>query len=170
MRQRIYWLLPDLASAREVMNDLLLARIENSHIHFMAREGADVSDLHEANVLQTSDLVRSAQMGLVLGAAMGAAAGAMLATSSLVGELSKPGVVGALAALGALFGAWSASMIGASMPSRRLQRFDPALARGEILLMVDTPSRRVAEIEAMLHAKHTEGHDEGREPNVPAFP
>jgi hypothetical protein len=109
-------------------------------------------------------------MGLAIGAAMGAAAGAMLAISSLVGELSKPGLVGALAALGALFGAWSASMIGASMPSRRLQRFDPALARGEILLMVDLPSRRVSEIEAMLHARHSEGHDEGREPNVPAFP
>lgn len=170
MRQRIYWLLPGLASARQVMNDLLLARIENSHIHFMAREDTDMSGLHEANVLQSSDLVRSAQIGLALGAAMGAAAGSMLAMSSLVGELSKPGLVGALAALGALFGAWSASMIGASIPSRRLQRFHPALARGEILLMVDIPSRRVGEIEAMLHARHSEGHDEGREPNVPAFP
>jgi len=170
MRQRIYWLLPDLASARQVMNDLLLARIENSHIHFMAREGTDMSGLHEANVLQTSDLVRSAQMGSAIGAAMGAAAGAMLAASSLVGELSKPGLVGALAALGALFGAWSASMIGASMPSRRLQRFHPALARGEILFMADVPRGRVGDIEAMLHAKHPEGRDEGLEPNVPAFP
>jgi hypothetical protein len=170
MRQRIYWLLPDLASARQVMNDLLLARIENRHIHFMAREGTDMSGLHEANVLQTSDIVRSAQMGLMLGAAMGAAAGALVAASSLLGEASKPAVVAALAALGAAFGAWSACMFGASAPSRRLRRFDPALARGEILLMVDTPSRRITEIEAMLHDKHSEGRDEGREPNVPAFP
>ena len=61
-------------------------------------------------------------------------------------------------------------MIGASMPSQRLRRFEPALARGEILLMVDVPNLRVNEIEAMLHAKHQEGHDEGIEPNVPAFP
>jgi hypothetical protein len=170
MRKRIYWLLPDLASAREAMNDLLLARIENRHIHFLAREGADMSGLHEANVLQSSDLVRSAQMGLVLGAAVGAAAGALLAVSPLAGEWSKPGVVGALAAAGSAFGAWSASMIGASMPSRRLQRFEAAVAHGNILLMVDTPSLRINEIEAMLHARHPEGHDEGLEPNVPAFP
>jgi hypothetical protein len=170
MRKRIYWLLPDRASAREVMDDLLLARIENRHIHFLAREGADMSGLHEANVLQSSDLVRSAQVGLVVGAAVGAAAGAMLAMSSLVGEWSKPGVVGALAAAGAVFGAWSASMIGASIPSRRLQRFDGAVARGEILLMVDTPSLRINEIESMLHARHPEGRDEGLEPNVPVFP
>ena len=170
MRKRIYWLLPDLKSACEVMNDLLLARIENSHIHFMAREGVDLTGLHEANLLQATDFVRSAQMGLALGAALGAAAGALITLSSLGDLVSKPGLVAALTALGAGFGAWSASMIGASMPSQRLRRFEPALARGEILLLADVPARRVDEIEAMLHAKHQEGHDEGREPNVPAFP
>ena len=170
MRKRIYWLLPDLQSARQVMNDLLLARIENSHIHFMARDGVDLSGLHEANLLQSSDFVRSAQVGLGVGAALGAAAGALIALSSLGEMVSKPGLVAALAALGAAFGAWSASMIGASIPSRRLERFRPALARGEILLMADVPSQRVNEIEAMLHAKHQEGRDEGLEPNVPAFP
>jgi hypothetical protein len=38
MRRRIYWLLPDLESARATMDDLLLARIEKRHIHFVARE------------------------------------------------------------------------------------------------------------------------------------
>jgi hypothetical protein len=170
MRKRIYWLLPDLDSARKVMSDLLLERIENSHIHFMAREAVDLSGLHEANLLQATDFVRSAQMGLGLGAALGAAAGALITLSSLGDLVSKPGLVAALTALGAAFGAWSASMIGASMPSQRLRRFEPALARGEILLMADVPARRVDEIEAMLHAKHREGHDEGLEPNVPAFP
>lgn len=170
MRRRIYWLLPDLASARQVMNDLLLARIEHRHMHFLARRGADMSGLHEANVLQASDLVRSAQVGLVIGAALGAAAGATLAVSPLVGELSKPGVVGALAAAGSVFGAWSSSMIGASTPSRRLKRFEPALARGEILLMVDVPNQRAGEIEELLRMRHPEGHGEGLEPDIPAFP
>jgi hypothetical protein len=168
MRKRIYWLLPDLPSARQVMNDLLLARIENRHIHFMAREGVELTGLHEANLLQSTDFVRSAQMGMVLGAALGAAAGTLF--TLWVESLSKPGTVAALAALGAAFGAWSASMIGASVPSRRLRRFEPALARGEILLMVDVPSLRIDEVEGLLHAKHPEGHDEGREPNVPVFP
>jgi hypothetical protein len=170
MRKRIYWLLPDPQSAREVMNDLLLARIENSHIHFMAREGVDLSGLHEANLLQSTDFVRSAQMGLMLGAALGAGAGVLITFSSLADAVSKPGLVAALAALGAVFGAWSASMIGASTPSQRLRRFEPALARGEILLMADVPSQRINEIETMLHARHQEGRDEGLEPNVPAFP
>ena len=170
MRRRIYWLLPDLRSARKTMNDLLLARIENRHIHFLARDNADMSGLHEANVLQSSDLVRSAQVGLLLGAAIGAAAGAMLAMSALIDDVSKPGLVAALAALGSLFGAWASSMIGVSTPSRRLQRFEAALKRGEILLMVDAPHGRVDEIEALLNEADPEAHFEGQEPNIPAFP
>ncbi len=170
MRRRIYWLMPDLASARRTMDDLLLARVENRYIHFLAREDTDLSGLHEANLLQASDLVRSAQMGLVIGAAMGAAAGALVATWSLAGDLSKPGTVAALAALGALFGAWAASMIGASTPSKRLRRFEPALQRGEILLMVDVPHLREVEIEQLLRLRHPEAKSEGVEPDIPAFP
>ncbi|MBL8320163.1 MAG: DUF1269 domain-containing protein [Burkholderiaceae bacterium] len=170
MRRRIYWLLPDLRSARQTMDDLLLARIEHRHIHFMAREGVDLTGLHEANLLQATDLVRSAQMGLMLGAALGAAAGAVVAVVSPIDALSKPAVVGALAAFGSLFGTWSASMIGASTPSRRLQRFDAALQRGEILMLVDVPRGRAGEIETLLGGRHPEGHSEGREPNIPAFP
>ena len=60
MRRRIYWLLPDLASAVRTENDLLLARIGWQHIHFVGREDADMTGLHAANVLQTSDVIRSA--------------------------------------------------------------------------------------------------------------
>ena len=63
MRRRIYWLLPDLGSAQRTMDDLLLARIEERHIHFVAREGIDMSGLHAANVLQTSDVIRAAEAG-----------------------------------------------------------------------------------------------------------
>lgn len=59
MRKRIYWMLPDLDSARLCMNDLLLARIAAPQIHFMGREGADMSGLQAAGLLQTSDLIPS---------------------------------------------------------------------------------------------------------------
>jgi hypothetical protein len=72
--------------------------------------------------------------------------------------------------LGAGFGAWSASMIGVSVPSQRLKRFTPAIEQGQILLMVDVPSARVKEIEARLQALHPEAHLEGVENNVLVFP
>jgi hypothetical protein len=170
MRRRIYWLLPDLASARRTMDDLLLARIPEQHIHFMAREGMDLTGLHPANLLQTSDVVRSAQSGLVIGGAAGLVAGLLLAAFPVVAETPQVGLVAVLAMVGALVGAWSSSMIGASTPSQRLKRFEGALDQGQILLMTDVPHARVEEIEALLQKSHPEAHLEGVEPDIPAFP
>lgn len=171
MRRRIYWLLPDLASARRTMDDLLLARISEAHIHFVASEDADMSGLHAANILQTSDVIRAAQAGLVIGGAVGAVLGVVVALFfPIVGTSPQWGMVAVLALVGAGFGAWASSMIGVSTPNDRLKRFEPAIKQGQILLMADVPHSRVEEIETRLQALHPEAHLEGVEPNIPAFP
>ena len=170
MRRRIYWLLPDLESARRTMDDLLLARIEHRHIHFAAREGSDMTGLHEANVLQTSDVIRSAQMGLVLGAAVGTVAGVVAAIFPIIGAGPQWGMIGVLGLVGGGFGAWASSLIGVSTPSRRLRRFSSAIEQGRILLMVDVPMSRVTEIETRLQALHPEARFGGVEAGIPAFP
>jgi hypothetical protein len=170
MRHRIYWLLPDVPSARRVMNELLLARVEHRHMHFMAREGTDLSGLREASALQSSDVVHAARRGLLVGAALGAVMGAVLAMSGDMGDSAKPLLVGTLAAMGALFGAWASSLIGASIPNRRLKRFEAALQRGGLLLMADVPHRRMREITALLQAAHPDAHFEGEDSHIPVFP
>lgn len=171
MSKRIYWLLPNLDSARRTMDDLLLARVGEGQIHFVAREGTDMARLHEANVLQTSDLIRSAQYGLTIGGATGAVIGLVAATFfPIVGDSPQWGLAAVLAILGAGFGAWSSSMIGISTPSVRLKRFEGAIEQGQILLMVDVPRSRVDEIEELLERSHPEAHLEGVEPDMPAFP
>jgi len=169
MRKRIYCLLPDLPSARQTMNDLLLARIDEGHIHFAAKEGAEMEGLHAASILQTSDLVSAVQNGWMIGAGLGAAAG-VLAAYTVAGNGSEAGVVMLLAGIGAALGTWSSGMIGSSTPSRRLRRFEQAIERGNYLLMVDVPRGRVSEVEALLQTRHPEGHVEGMEPHIPAFP
>jgi hypothetical protein len=171
MNRRIYWLLPDLASAQRTMDDLLLARVEERRMHFVAREGIDLSGLHPANVLQTSDVIRAAETGLVIGGGTGAVLGAVTAVVYPVfGDAPQWGLIAVLAMVGAVLGAWASSMIGISTPSQRLKRFQPAIEAGQILLMLDVPRRRVEEIEARLQALHPEAHLEGVEPDIPAFP
>lgn len=170
MRKRIYWLLPDLASARRTMDDLLLARINERHIHFLAAEGTDMSGLHEANLLQTSDIVRAAQMGLMVGGAVGVLAGFAAAMFPIVGDGPQWGMIGVLAVLGGVFGAWSSSMIGSSARSTRIKRFEEAIERGQFLLMTDVPADEVSAVENLLRQRHPEAHFEGYEPAIPAFP
>jgi hypothetical protein len=171
MHRRIYWLLPDLESARRTMDDLLLARIEARHIHFVAQEDADMRGLNAATVWQTSDVVRAAEMGVIVGAGVGALLGGLVAVHyPIVGYEPQWGIAAGLAVGGALFGTWTATMIGVSTPSRRLERFRAQVEQGQILLMVDVPMWNVKEIEERLQSLHPEAHLEGEEPDIPAFP
>ncbi len=72
MRRRLYFLLPDVKTAKAVFNKLLLARIEQQHVFFLAREGMSLSDLPEATMLQKSDEIHGLALGLVVGGATGA--------------------------------------------------------------------------------------------------
>jgi hypothetical protein len=171
MRRRIYWLLPDVASACKTMDDMLLARVDERHLHFVGRDDIDLSGLHAANTLQTSDVVPAAQIGAIVGAVVGASAGGFVAwTLPLTEGPPQWWLVVVLAVVGVVFGVWSSSMIGVSAPSQRLKRFKPAIEQGQVLLMVDVPRGRVDEIEARLQALHPEARLEGIEPNIPAFP
>lgn len=170
MRKRIFWLLPDLASARRTMDDLLLARVENRRIHFVARDGSDMTGLHEANLFQTSDIVHAAEMGLMVGGGVGVLAGVVVAMFPIVSDTPQWGLVGVLAVLGAVMGAWAASMIGSSTPNSRLRAFERDIEAGKILLMVDVPRGRVEEIETLLQKSHPEAAFAGLDPAVPAFP
>jgi hypothetical protein len=49
MRRRLYFLLPDVVSARQTVADLLLARIEDRHMRVLAKRGTDLGELHEAS-------------------------------------------------------------------------------------------------------------------------
>src|SRR5512132_2089254 len=71
MRRRLYFLLPDVESARQTANDLLLARVEDRHMRFLAKRGTDLGELHEASYAQKSDLIHGAGIGLAIGGAIG---------------------------------------------------------------------------------------------------
>ena len=78
MRRRLYFLLPDIDSAHRTADDLLLARVEDRHMRFLAKRGTDLGELHEAGYFDKTDLVHGAGVGLGLGAAAGMIVGALV--------------------------------------------------------------------------------------------
>ena len=170
MRRRLYFVLPDIASARTMLNEMLLARIEVKHIHFLGQRGTLPADLPEANVLQKTDIVHGAQMGLVIGAVVGAAAGGLLVMYPPEGMTLKLIAVLAVALGGALFGAWASSMVASAVPNSRLKPFENAIESGRMLMMVDVPMRRTQEIRDLVVRRHPEAVSGGVEPTIPAFP
>lgn len=170
MRRRLYFLLPDAACARQLVDELLLARIEERHIHVLAREGTALEQLPAANLLQKSDFVHGVEQGLAVGGATGVLAGLVAVTFPPAGLVLGGGAVLAIALAGAGIGAWVSGMIATDVPSVRLKEFERAVAAGHLLMMIDVPKAQVDTVTALIKRHHPEADMHGVEPTIPAFP
>jgi hypothetical protein len=171
MNRRLYFVLPDVEIARAVERDMLLARIEEKRMHFLAKRGTDLKDLPEASVIQKTDLVHGLQVGVVAGSSTGIGVGLLIYNyPALIGAKISIGIVFILAFFGALFGAWAASMIGSSTPNSRLRGFEKTMEGGHILLILDVPKERVDEVREIIKRHHPEVEDHGMDPTIPRFP
>lgn len=170
MRRRLYFMVPDVTSARQIRDELLLARIEDAHIHVLAKDDIPLAGLHEASILQKSDFVHGAETGLAIGGGIGIVAGAVAVFFPPAGVDLQLVTILLTALIGAAFGAWVASMVASSIPNSRLKNFESAIAAGRILMMVDVPPGRVDEIRKLVASHHPEATSSGSEPTIPAFP
>ncbi len=170
MRRRLYFLLPDVKRARGMFKDLLLARVEERHVHFLAREGTSLKDLPEATLLQRSDAIHGLGVGLIAGGTAGAVTGLAMLVFPPMGMVANYGLILVTSLVGACIGVWVAGMIATDVPNSHLSRFRHDVARGKILAMVDVPKSRMDEVTELVHRHHPEIVTRGRDPTIPAFP
>ena len=170
--RRLYFLIPTVDSAKTIVDELLLARVEQRHMHIAAADHHALTEanLPEANLLQESDFIPAVERGLAIGGATGILAGIAAVALPGVGLVLGGGAILGIGLAGAGVGAWLSSMIGISVPSSRLTEFEDAIKEGSLLMMVDVPKTRVEEITALIKQHHPEAEIEGTEPVIPAFP
>ncbi|HRY16372.1 MAG TPA: DUF1269 domain-containing protein, partial [Candidatus Competibacteraceae bacterium] len=153
--KRIYFLVPEVEVAKKIVDELLLARIEERHIHILAKQGMPLEHLPEASFLQRTDFIPAMERGLAVGGSFGALAGlvaVVLTSASLV--VAGGGIVLAGGLAGAGVGAWLSGMVGLSIDNTRLKQFETAIERGELLMMIDVPRSRVNEITDLVASHH----------------
>lgn len=170
MRRRLYFLLPGTARARQVVDELLLARIDEHHIHVIAKDGIPLGDLPQAGVLQRSDLIHGIGVGLGVGGATGILTGLVAIAFPPEGITLGGWTLLVTALAGALIGAWVAGMIGTDIPNSQLRAFAAAVEKGQVLMMVDVPREKVELVTRMIKLHHPEADMQGVEPRIPAFP
>ncbi len=168
--RRLYFMLPDLDTTKIVVDELLLKRIDEHHIHVVAKEGTPMGDLPEANLLQKSDFIPAMERGLAVGGITGILAGIAAVTFPPAGLILGGGAILGTSLAGAGIGAWISGMIGMDVPNSQIEKFEGAIEKGEVLMMVDIPKERVDEIEALVQQHHPEADVGGTEPHIPAFP
>ncbi len=170
MHRRLYFLLPDIDTTSKVVDELLLARIEERHMHVIARHGTDTGHLPEADIRQSSDLVNSAERGFAAGGATGVPAGLTALAFPPAGIALGGGIIAATGLAGAGFGAWVSSMIGIRQSNSALREYEQAIEDGQVLMLVDVPKDRVDEIEEAVTRHHPDVTMKGTDPHKPSFP
>ncbi|MGZ8270921.1 MAG: hypothetical protein ACXW1T_06920, partial [Methylophilus sp.] len=63
MNRRLYFILPDVVSAHEMMDNLLLARVDANRIHFIAKPGPLMGNLPEASISERTDMIDGWEIG-----------------------------------------------------------------------------------------------------------
>jgi len=167
MNRRLYFILPDVASAHATLDDLLLARVNANRIHFLAKAGTDMGDLPEATISERSDLIDGWEIGMGLGALLGLILG-LAAISVPVWWYTAPiptfptlvicilvGIIGG--------GFWTA-VVASTIPNVRLKPFEKQIAKGKVLMMVLVPFHRINDVRALVLKKHPEAAYRGTWP------
>ena len=153
MNRRLYFLLPDRSHALSVVDELACTGIDTRHMHALADRRTRLDGLPDATRRQYRNSANSLEKllwntNLISFACALSALIVLLITLGLTWWLIIP-----VATLAVNF------VIGlhfSNIPNTHLGEFRDALAHGEILLLVDVPESRVAEVETRLHHRHPE--------------
>lgn len=161
MRRRLYFVLPNIHSAQDMMKALLLARIEAHHIHFHANDDRMLGSLPRARAIEKSDVIYSAMAGFVFGAIVGLLGGLLAYwVPWWFGEVTLM-VVPYCVVIGALACAAWAAAVSTAAPTYRLKSYRDYIEQGNILMIVSVPLRRLSEVRLTLSSQHPEAQYRG---------
>ena len=165
MLRRLFFLFPDEPHAQRVVDQLISLDIPQRRIHAIGKN-IEFKTLPQATQRQKNDTVFRLERFLwSANLAVFILALAALVIALLAGEFNWAMV--SLLVMAATF--FAGEQFAVHVPDVHLTEFTDALSRGEILLMIDVPSKRVAEIENFIHRKYPEAFDGGVSWSVDAF-
>ena len=152
MLRRLFFLFPNETKAQRVVNQLLFLKIAIRHMHAIS-PGKSLTTLPEATERQKNDTTFKVERVLWYANLLVFALAVLMLISSVLS--SEP--VWVLVSLGIMLATFIAGeQFVVKVPDVHLTEFTDALSHGEVLLMVDVPIHRVAEVENFIHHRHPE--------------
>jgi len=158
--RRLYFLTPNLDITVNIARELGSLGLGKEQVHVTANDWKRLKQagLNGATLRETSDMVNAAKRGLIYGLPLGLVLGiaAALALENMIDGVNSVMIIIGLTVFGALFGIWSSTMIGVSVPDVKVEKYRDDLERGALLMMVDVPDDQEEEIDAVIHRHHPE--------------
>jgi hypothetical protein len=139
-----------VASARAAVERLRARGVADKCLSLIARSDIELERVPAELLDASSDFVPALGRGAALGGATGLFAGIAAMVVPPLGIAMGGPVLLAFLAGGAVVGAWSAALIGATVPNDIRRRFEDEIAAGRILLAVDTQRDDNVHVRALM--------------------
>ncbi len=154
--QRLYFLLPNPVTTCQVVADLEGAGVRPDHMHAVATHMAELDCVHQATILQTSQVGRGAGLGLLVGGLAGLLGGWLAITFPPPNLAIGMRALAICAAIGAILGAIVGGVVAQDRLNPEILPYEGAILRGTVLLMVDVSREEVESVTALVQQHHPE--------------
>lgn len=156
--KRLYFLSPSLESTTAIVKELQTLGVQDKDIHVVGKNHTALvkNHIHQASVLQTSDVLPALERGAAIGVTSGLLAGLVAISFPPAGLVLGGGAVLGLGLFGAGFGAWVSSMIGVSVPNKTVEQYEQAIEKGQFLLIIDIAKEDELRITDLILKHHPE--------------
>lgn len=160
--KRLYFMIPNIESATEIVKALQAQGVANEGIHVIVKDDDSLQDklaltqLLEPSIFEKTDILHALIRGAIIGAAVGLIAGFLIVQFPPEEFMLGPGTIAAFTAFGAIFGAWSSSLIGISVPNPLFEKLERAVEAGGIMMLVDIPKEKEVGLLDYMRLNHPE--------------
>lgn len=162
MNRTLYFMVETIADARRLMQELLLARIDDRHISFYAKTRDMLDDLPHTSVMQRTYMMHGGMTGFFICAALGFIAGVLVVTipapwfPEWYVPASPATIITITTVIGAVAGAVWTALVSSALPNEMLDKFRKDIEQGHVLMIVRVPHARVEEIRNRIVGQHPE--------------
>ena len=163
--RRIYFLVPDIATTRKIVDELRSEGIEDRHIHILAKRDTSLEDIPEAGMSLKTDFIPALERGAALGGTTGLLAG--LVGLRFAGFAIAGGPILGIILAGATIGSLMGGLSGMNSGNSRLKQFVEEIEEGQLLVLLDIPKDRIDEFKKLIAKHHPKATFEGIEPLLP---
>lgn len=149
MKNRCVFSTNDLSAARAAMQAAHQAGIGNDDIALLAREDIEQATRPDQRLRNRSDFYPALWRGALWGGIGGLILGIIAEWVTSSSGIPLAGVL-ATCVVGAIAGCCMSAVAGAAVPDPVDRRFKREIDRGQVLVVVDIPHRRLADVEASV--------------------
>ncbi len=137
--RRLFLLVPDISTTKRIAEHVKTNGISEGHIHVVGKSALAIEHLHlhQANILQTTNLPHALMRGGLLGLLIGTLAGIILATLAPWGVTIPAAGIVVFTLVGIILGLWISGLVGIGVQNPIVEQAESSIREGKYLMMID---------------------------------